>query len=97
MYIYIYIHTHVSIYIYIHRERERDVCLRYIYIYIYTYIRKVVYAEGDEQVWCMLHSGSRNVGNTAAELRGNHLSDATCLTRRLFFKVANAFANDGDP
>lgn len=27
---------------------------------------EVVYAEGDEQVWCMLHSGSRNVGNTTA-------------------------------
>jgi len=28
---------------------------------------EVVYSEGDEQVWCMLHSGSRNVGNTTAE------------------------------
>lgn len=27
---------------------------------------EVVYSEGDEQVWCMLHSGSRNVGNTTA-------------------------------
>lgn len=27
---------------------------------------EVVYSEGDGQVWCMLHSGSRNVGNTTA-------------------------------
>jgi len=27
---------------------------------------EVVYSEGDEQIWCMLHSGSRNVGNTTA-------------------------------
>ncbi|CAK0827144.1 unnamed protein product [Prorocentrum cordatum] len=27
---------------------------------------EVVYSEGDQQVWCMLHSGSRNVGNTTA-------------------------------
>ncbi|CAE7508582.1 rtcB [Symbiodinium pilosum] len=27
---------------------------------------EVVYSEGSEQVWCMLHSGSRNVGNTTA-------------------------------
>jgi len=27
---------------------------------------EVVYSEDDEQVWCMLHSGSRNVGNTTA-------------------------------
>ncbi|CAJ1419020.1 unnamed protein product [Effrenium voratum] len=27
---------------------------------------EVVYSESDEQVWCMLHSGSRNVGNTTA-------------------------------
>lgn len=28
---------------------------------------ELVYAEGDERVWCMLHSGSRNIGNTTAE------------------------------
>lgn len=28
---------------------------------------EVVYSEGDEQVWCMLHSGSRHVGNSTAE------------------------------
>jgi len=27
---------------------------------------EVVYSESDGQVWCMLHSGSRNVGNTTA-------------------------------
>eukprot|EP00931_Biecheleriopsis_adriatica_P105525 TRINITY_DN80087_c0_g1_i1.p1 TRINITY_DN80087_c0_g1~~TRINITY_DN80087_c0_g1_i1.p1 ORF type:complete len:510 (-),score=75.23 TRINITY_DN80087_c0_g1_i1:133-1662(-) len=28
---------------------------------------EVVYSEDDEQVWCMLHSGSRHVGNSTAE------------------------------
>eukprot|EP00930_Biecheleria_cincta_P070594 TRINITY_DN58223_c0_g1_i1.p1 TRINITY_DN58223_c0_g1~~TRINITY_DN58223_c0_g1_i1.p1 ORF type:complete len:382 (-),score=52.47 TRINITY_DN58223_c0_g1_i1:319-1380(-) len=27
---------------------------------------EVVFSEGDEQVWCMLHSGSRHIGNSTA-------------------------------
>jgi len=28
---------------------------------------ELVYSEGDEQVWCMLHSGSRGIGNKTAD------------------------------
>ena len=81
IYIYIYIYMCIYIYIYI-----------YMYIYIYVYIYIYIYIYMRAYMFVYLYIGQRAVLTTplsasraAPRFRGNHLSNATCLTP-VFFK-----------